>query len=84
MQDFYENIALGRPKDVALQQAKIHYLETMDGQAAHPVYWSAFVQLGNSRPIHIQQKGKSKLWLWAVGGFCIFSLLGYRIKNKRA
>lgn len=70
MKSFYENLAEGMDKATALQQSKIDYLGIATGIAAHPAFWSPFIQLGDSRPVSLDKKGDS-IWLWWV-----FGLLG--------
>lgn len=45
---YYENLMAGLPKDIALREAKLAYLNQVDPEFAHPFYWSAFVQFGNA------------------------------------
>lgn len=59
MKDFYKNMAEGMPKDQALREAKLTYLADARGWAAHPAFWSAFIQLGDKSPIAINKKGSS-------------------------
>jgi len=84
MQNFYSNLAKGLPKDKALQQAKLAYLEKINGFAAHPAFWSPFVLIGNSSPIEIQQKSESK-WLWIILGSSTFLIIGigFAIRRKK-
>ncbi|MCG8311511.1 MAG: CHAT domain-containing protein [Cytophagales bacterium] len=53
MDYFYKYLALDMKKDVALQQAKISYMEKTDDFGAHPSNWAAFIALGNNAPIQI-------------------------------
>jgi len=78
MQYFYQYLADGSTKDAALRQAKLNYLNRSEGLAAHPAFWSAFIQLGDSRPIYIKKKGDRFLLnilglvlVVAVGGFIL-------------
>ena len=74
MQLFYANLAKGMPKDEALRNAKLEYLKNAEAIAAHPVFWSPFVLIGNTAPIKIQQKSSSG-WLWAaIGGIAVLGL----------
>lgn len=63
MAAFYKKLSEGLPKDEALRQAKLHYLDRQKGRAAHPAYWAAFVHLGDAQSIAIPKKG-NKLWLY--------------------
>lgn len=49
MARFYHNLALGNTKDVALQKAKLDYLNSGDHIAGHPFFWSAFIGVGDMR-----------------------------------
>ena len=85
MQNYYKNLALGFPKDKALQVAKQTYLKSAKGIAAHPALWAAFVQLGNVEPIEIKTKGLA--WgYWAIGllGLSLLLFLGlFFLKFKK-
>ena len=39
------------PKDKALQQAKIKYLNSADPLKSHPYFWAAYVHIGNNQAI---------------------------------
>ena len=43
---FYQNLKKGQPKNEALRQAKLTYLETHTAEACHPYFWSGFVSIG--------------------------------------
>jgi hypothetical protein len=82
MKFFYQNLAGGMPKDVALRQAKLQYIKVARGLAAHPAFWSPFIQLGDSRAIVVKTKGS---WLpWGVGGSIVLTLirLGFFMRRK--
>jgi CHAT domain-containing protein/tetratricopeptide (TPR) repeat protein len=68
MQAFYYNLANGQNKAEALQNAKQTYISQAQNQAAHPAYWSPFIQLGDFSPIAIAPKnsGFTYIWLTAV------------------
>jgi len=62
MIEFYKALADGRSKDEALQAAQLNYLNNLSSaQAAHPFYWSAFVQTGKTDPLI--QNGFSMQWV---------------------
>jgi len=58
MQLFYKNIQDGKPKDVAMQKAKIAYVKSNFDIGAHPFYWSPFVIIGNNSPVKFPRKKK--------------------------
>lgn len=47
MEQFYEEIRAGKPKDQALRDAKIQRMVASDAMGAHPAYWAAFVPIGD-------------------------------------
>jgi hypothetical protein len=53
--NFYKNLEQGQQKDIALQQAKIKYIQTSNNMAAHPAFWACFVQLGDYSAIKIEK-----------------------------
>lgn len=66
---FFENLRAGMPKDVALQQAKLSYLENLDTpEEAHPFFWAGFITAGNARPLD----GGGGGWVkWLVVGLVV-------------
>jgi CHAT domain-containing protein len=48
---FYENLKKGYPNDVALQMAKLSYLEKAGKLHAHPYFWAGYVSIGKNNPI---------------------------------
>ncbi|BDS09368.1 CHAT domain-containing protein [Aureispira anguillae] len=74
MQSFYHYLAAGKTKDAALRQAKLDYIQSAKGDKAHPIFWSAFIQLGNTAPIAIASKSSS--WKYILGiSFSVFMIL---------
>lgn len=51
MAEFYKQLKKGKRKDVALQQAKLHYLDSVDPEYQNPKYWAAFIVMGDMSPI---------------------------------
>jgi hypothetical protein len=48
---FYENLKKGMTKDVAMQQAKLDYLQGSDQLHSHPYFWAGFVVIGKTEPL---------------------------------
>lgn len=44
---FYQNLKRGQPKNEALRQAKLKYLETHKPEECHPYFWSGFINIGD-------------------------------------
>ena len=85
MTAFYENLSQGQPKDAAIRDAKLTFLEQADLNTSHPYYWASFVQFGSAEPIAFDRQNK-RYWLFAVLGFAavIFLLLGYAKRKSIA
>lgn len=50
--DFYKNLKSGKPKDLALKQAKLNYLDSVkDPLGQHPYYWAGYVAYGNQQAL---------------------------------
>lgn len=78
MERFYDYLDDGMSKDVALQQAKIDFLDQANQLKAHPYFWASYVVIGDATPIN-----KGHLFNWYVGfaviGVLLLLLLGYRL-----
>ncbi len=84
MDHFYRYLSEGLPKDEALRQAKLAYLETASVQKAHPFFWSNFVMVGNNEPI-IPPTAPIKQIFYVVGALLLlFVLVGiaYRFRYQ--
>jgi CHAT domain-containing protein/tetratricopeptide (TPR) repeat protein len=58
MVEFYKNLKKGMPKDAALHQAKLTYLDnTPESIAANPYFWAGFVPMGNMNALDLSEKG---------------------------
>ncbi|OJJ18637.1 hypothetical protein BKI52_23805 [marine bacterium AO1-C] len=70
MIEFYKNLANGMPKDIALQQAKLAYIESADNITTNPFYWSSFVLIGDPKPLSLQPQTPfymKSMFLWLMG-----------------
>lgn len=74
MTSFYKYLYEGMPKDEALRQSKLDYLNSNADYPSlqHPYYWSGFVISGDPTPIHKTEQSWRK-WVFVIGG--IFLLL---------
>ncbi|MEN0006537.1 MAG: CHAT domain-containing protein [Bacteroidota bacterium] len=69
---FYEFLKQGLPKDEALRQARLAYLNASDPLNQHPYFWAPFIQMGNSMPINMPRSGNT--WLWFAMGVGVLGL----------
>ncbi len=82
MDHYYKGLKDGLRKEVALQEAKLTYLEQSDHTAADPFYWSSFMLIGDTSPI---ASGHSPFFILLPIGLAAFMLLlyvRYRSQNK--
>ncbi|MEP0547251.1 MAG: CHAT domain-containing tetratricopeptide repeat protein [Rhodothermales bacterium] len=77
---FYDHLARGERKDVALQRAQIDYLDQHDGLRNSPFFWAAPVLYGNPAPIDLPSSPSSWWWL-AGGGLLLLALLLPRLRR---
>lgn len=70
MPTFYENIKNGMTKDVALQQAKLSFLENNQDFRGHPLYWASFVPVGNMEVLDMDEE-RNYWWIFALGGLLV-------------
>ncbi|MCH2021734.1 MAG: CHAT domain-containing protein [Saprospiraceae bacterium] len=78
---FYENLDGGMDKASALRQAKLSYIKQTKGIAAHPAFWSPFIQLGDNTPISIATKNTFR-WSYAICFLFFCIVLGIIIKKN--
>ena len=67
---FYKWLAKGLPTDVALQKAKLEFLQTASKEKSLPFYWAAPVLVGKTEIIELS---KPYPWKWIV----VFAAIGF-------
>ncbi|MEM6261537.1 MAG: CHAT domain-containing tetratricopeptide repeat protein [Bacteroidota bacterium] len=72
MEGFYRYLAEGRPKHLALRQAKLDYLDTHPDYLQSPFYWAAFIPIGDMEPIKLEETP----WKYVWGALLVLSILG--------
>ncbi len=76
---FYRELADGAPSDMALVNARRHYLQkASSSEAAHPFYWAASTHLG--QPIIVSAQNKSLLSIIVI--FSVGILLLYLYQSR--
>lgn len=76
MTSFYSALAEGKTKDEALQYAKLDYLRSTDQLKAHPHFWAAYVNIGDTTPIHISKR-ISHLWVFILLSVAFLFILAF-------
>ncbi|MEM8907062.1 MAG: CHAT domain-containing protein, partial [Bacteroidota bacterium] len=63
MVHFYRSLKAGQRKDEAIRQAKFDYLANIsDKSMAHPYYWAAFVQFGQTEALTLKAGTPFTYW----------------------
>ena len=82
MGNFYASLASGLRKSEALRRAKLNYLTQADDFSAHPIFWAAFVFIGDDRPLHNSTswlRNAAFAFLIAGGGGLLFFVIRRRL-----
>jgi CHAT domain-containing protein len=51
MDKFYEYLSKGLPKNEALRQAKLDYIQNVSPAMVNPYFWSGYIHSGNPKPV---------------------------------
>ncbi len=78
---FYENLKEGQRKDIALRNAKLTYLNNANQFFAHPYFWAAHVQIGDSSPI-ISTSGKNFIY-YGIAGFVLIIPVSIVLRRRK-
>lgn len=83
MKSFYKNLSLGKPKDEALRDAKLEYLNTHPDMGSHPFFWAGIIQIGDPSPIKLHfNTGLEFLWI-VLGAAFISFLISIHLMVKK-
>lgn len=77
---FYENLMNQLPKDEALRQAKLTFLEESEDLFAHPFYWGGFIVQGEAGPLSALAWYQS--WIFWLGLLGLLVLGGIVLDRK--
>ncbi len=80
---FYEKIADGYSKDIALQQAKIAYLRQAEGRMIAPEYWAGLVIMGDISPITTGYSLTTKIIVFILAFLAGWFVLWYIFKKRK-
>ena len=64
---FYKQLTAKVDLDVALQKAKLEYLDAARGEKRLPYYWAAGIITGRSASISLPSKQTTLRWFWITG-----------------
>lgn len=83
MVDFYKNLGEDLPKNHALSQAKLTYLQTHQGVEKSPFYWAPSVLTGNTDSLKTNVQAPWKFLFLATGVIALFTII-FRKKRKKS
>ena len=83
MTDFYRNLKEGLPKDIALRNSKLKYLENSNQLQSHPYFWGAFVQIGDNSPV-VSANNFQRFLIYGILAFIILlAFILFKILKSR-
>lgn len=79
---FYKYLALGMPIDLALQKAKLSFIQEAGGESRLPYFWAAPILVGKTDPIIVT---RTEAWkhLFVIFAVVGFFYLAWRISPKQ-
>ncbi|MEO0731797.1 MAG: CHAT domain-containing protein [Bacteroidota bacterium] len=77
---FYDRIVAGTSRDVALQEAVVHYLREGTTADRQPLNWANLTLLGEAGPV--QKPFRLPWWSYLLGAGLLFSGIGW-IRNRK-
>jgi len=78
---FYKYVAEGLPLDVALQKAKLDFIDTSPKKRRLPYYWAAMVVVGKTDAVEVNAGFQWK-WIALMGVTILITLVYFGIKRK--
>lgn len=81
MSRFYRYTSTGSDLDEALALAKVNYLTSASEFTSHPYYWSAFLQVGDTRAI--EKRRLQFAWLALPIGTLIFVIIYFMRRSRK-
>ncbi len=81
-QYFLENLSTGKTKDIALQEAKLRFIQNASPEKLAPFYWSSFKLTGNTMAFS-EESNYPYIWIGAAILFGIFFVIFYRRKQRK-
>lgn len=79
MTGFYRQLKQGVEKDKALQQAKLEYLNSVSPEYAKPIYWAAFVPIGEMEGLDAADLAERTPWWVYLAWFGLALLVGWGV-----
>ncbi len=75
MQTFHQNLKEGLPKDQALRQAKLSYIQQAPPEQRHPYFWAGFTLTGSTHALNTKSNVYPYIAAITIGLLCIIFLI---------
>ena len=79
---YFQALKAGKAKDVAIQEARLAFLDQTVKFKAHPFFWASLIHIGNTEPIDIP-KGPANLWYW-LGALLLVAGIYVFVRTRRS
>lgn len=81
---FYQYLSQGMPKAIAMNKAKLDYLDQAGPLQAHPYFWAGYVNIGDISPLSIKPRNPIFEYWWALLAIPLLMLFLFIKKRKRS
>lgn len=82
MDRFYQNMANGTTKDLALQQAKIDFIDNYKALYSHPYFWASFIYLGDDQALGLKSESTAfPIWFGLIA--LVFILIAVAFRRRK-
>ena len=82
-ENFYKHLSKNLPIDVALQKAKLEFLQNASNKQKLPYYWAAIVLVGKTDSVYLNKSTSWKLVAAGVGAAGLLLLAGWKLRTRR-
>jgi CHAT domain-containing protein len=81
---FYKNLSDGMPKAVAMNKAKIDYLNKAGELKSHPYFWAGYVNIGDVSPLSVSARNIFIEFWWVIPIIVFITLVIIIIRRRRS
>ena len=82
-ENFYKHLSKNLPIDVALQKAKLEFLQNASNKQKLPYYWAAIVLVGKTDSVNLNKPISWKLVAAAAGAAGLLLFAGWKLRTRR-
>jgi hypothetical protein len=82
-ENFYKHLSKNLPIDVALQKAKLEFLQNASNKQKLPYYWAAIVLVGKTDSVYLNKPISWELVAAAAGAAGLLLFAGWKLRTRR-